>query len=455
VNAPGAARLVVRPSRTPLSGSVPVPSDKSISHRAVILAALSSGTCTLAGFSHGADNVATLEAFRKMGVSADDDGKAHLSVHGVGLAGLREPSGAIDCGNSGTTMRLLAGVLAGQPFRSRLIGDVSLSRRPMGRVVQPLRARGGVISGVEHPTRPNDVTAPLDVGPLPADTRLGPLSYELEIPSAQVKSALLLSGLFATGPTVVKEPIISRDHTERMLDAIGMPVERVGSIVSLHPPADPLSIAPFSIELPGDLSAAAFLLVAATLVEGSHVGVRRCGLNPTRSGILDVLRLFGGHFGIQPQGEALGEPLGEVSARSSRLRGATVSGELSVRSIDEIPIACALAARARGQSEFLDIAELRVKESDRIALMVEVLQAFGVVAAERPEGLVIEGRPDGRLSAARVTSGGDHRIAMTAAVLALVADGETVIDDVDCIATSFPRFIGTLRALGADIEVER
>jgi 3-phosphoshikimate 1-carboxyvinyltransferase len=450
-----AARLHVRPASRPLSGSVPVPSDKSISHRALIFAALARGRSLLRGFSYGEDNVSTLEAFRKLGILAEDDGAGSVGVQGAGLLGLKPPSAELDCGNSGTTMRLLSGVLAAQPFQARLVGDASLSRRPMGRVVAPLRARGAVIRGNPHPKRPNDVTAPLEIGPLDAGTKLAPLEYSLEIASAQVKSALLLSGLYASGPTVIQEPFVSRDHTERMLDALGIPIETAGPIVKLHPPAEPDAMAAFEIELPGDLSAAAFLLAAGALIEGSHVTVRRTGLNPTRAGILDVLRQFGAQTGITPHGAVLNEPLGEVTVRGGALRCASVGGELSLRAIDEIPIACALAARAHGTSEFADLAELRVKESDRIALMSRILRTFGVDTEERDDGLVVEGRPEGRLRAAHVESGGDHRIAMTAAVLGLVADGETVIDDVDCIATSFPRFAGTLRALGADLEVRR
>jgi 3-phosphoshikimate 1-carboxyvinyltransferase len=448
------SRLVIRPIKNPLQGSVPVPSDKSISHRALIFAALSRGTCTLKSFSYGEDNVSTLRAFEAMGVRSEDDGQGTLRVHGVSLSGLREPTQDLDCGNSGTTMRLLSGLLAAQPFRSRLVGDASLTRRPMGRVIHPLRARGAVLTGVPHPKKANDWTAPLEIGPLPAGTRLGPFEYELPVASAQVKSCLLLAGLFASGPTVLREPTLSRDHTERMLQSLGMPIETFGPLVKLHPPADPACITPFDVDLPGDLSAAAFPLVAGAIVPGSRVATRRTGLNPTRSGILDILRLFGAQVGLMPQGEALGEPLGEVSVTASSLRAGTVGGELAVRAIDEIPIAAVLAARASGVTEFADVEELRVKESDRIALMVKLLQAFGVNAEERESGFVVEGRPTGALRAARVTSAGDHRIAMSAAVLGLLADGETVVEDADCVATSFPRFAGTLRALGAEVTVE-
>jgi 3-phosphoshikimate 1-carboxyvinyltransferase len=265
---------------------------------------------------------------------------------------------------------------------------------------------------------------------------------------------LLLSGLFASGPTVVYEPLVSRDHTERMLAALGVPVRAAGTMVSLEPPADPAAIQPFDVDLPGDLSAAAFLLCAGQIVEGSVVSTRRTGLNPTRAGIIDVVRAFGGAIGAETQGDVLGEPYGLITAQFSELKASPVGGELATRSIDEIPVACSLAARARGTTVFSDVGELRVKESDRIARMVALLRDFGVEADESEEGFRVEGRPEGRLRAARVTSHGDHRIAMTACVLGLVADGETVVDDADCIATSFPRFVGTLRALGADLEVQ-
>lgn len=448
------ARLIVQPLSRPLSGSVPVPADKSISHRAVIMAALTHGCSELAGFSYGEDNVATQRAFSQMGVRIEDDAHGTLRVHGVGLAGLTAPSDAIDCGNSGTTMRLLAGVLAGQPFASRLVGDASLSRRPMTRIVQPLGQRGAVISGTPRGGDGGEVTAPLSVGPLPAGRRLDPLEYQLPVASAQVKSALLLSGLWASGPTLVREPLVSRDHTERMLSALGLLIETAGPIVKLHPPAEPLSIKPFSIELPGDLSAAAFVLAAGLLCEGAVVTTRATGVNPTRSGFIDIVRRLGGELSIAPRGESLGEPRAEITARHSGLRGQSVGGELALRAIDEIPICAALAARATGVTRFFDVAELRVKESDRIAAIVALLQAFGVEASEHEDGFSVEGRPGGRLRAAQVDSRGDHRIAMTATVLGLFADGPTVVDDAGCIATSFPRFAGTLRALGAEVEVE-
>lgn len=447
-------RLLVHPMTKPLIGSVPVPSDKSIGHRAVIFASLAQGRSVVRGFSYGEDNVATMKAFAAMGVGFDDDRAGTLAVEGRGLEALSTPREPLDCGNSGTTMRLLSGVLAAQHFKSRMIGDASLSKRPMGRVARPLRARGAIVEGAPHPTRKEEITAPLDIGPVPDGTRLTGLEYKIPVSSAQVKSALLLSGLFADGPTTLYEPLVSRDHTERMLSALGLPIRAAGTMVHLEPPNGANAIPAFDVDLPGDLSAAAFLLCAAQIVPGSNVTTRRTGLNPTRSGILDVIRLVGGSISTENQGDVLGEPFGIVTARAADLTARPIGGELATRSIDEIPIACALAARARGTTLVSDVGELRVKESDRIAQMVHVLRAFGVTAAEHDEGLEIAGRPDGPLTAARVASHGDHRIAMTACVLGLLGDGVSIIDEADTIATSFPRFVGTLRALGAEIEVD-
>lgn len=446
------SRLRVRPAAQALAGSVSLPSDKSISHRALIFAALASGTSTLRGFTYGEDNLSTLRIFEALGVRVEDSGGS-LAVHGVGLGGLKEARGDLDCGNSGTTMRLMSGVLAAQSFRSRLVGDASLSRRPMMRIARPLRARGAVVDGSPHPGR-DDITPPLTVGPLPQGRKLSALEYELPVPSAQVKSCVLLSGLFAEGPTVVIEQVQSRDHTERMLRACGLTVETEGNRVSLDPPRDTSAIAPFDVDLPGDLSAAAFLLVAGQIVPRSTVRTHRTGLNPTRAGILDIIRQFGGNVVIEPSGESLGEPVGTVSTSAGSLYAGRVEGELAVRAIDEIPIAAVLAARSYGATEFSDVAELRVKESDRITLITETLKRFGVPVDERPDGFTVLGRPDGRLKAARVQSGGDHRIAMSAAVLGLVADGETIVEDVDCVATSYPGFAAALASLGADVTVE-
>lgn len=448
------SRLIVRPSARPLSGSVPVPSDRSITHRALLLAALSNGPCELRGFAYGSDNLGMLAALAALGVRYEDDQKGTLRIRGVGLRGLSEPKEPLNCGHSPTIARLLTGVLAGQPFKTRLYGSATNSRRRMRAVTEPLVRRGASITGTPHPDDPGELSLPLEVGPL-AGERLAPIDYVMSRPSDHAKGALLFSGLFASGPTLIHEPVLSRDHTERMFDAVGLPVQAAGSMVSLHPPADPLAIRGFVADIPGDISAAAFVLAAAQLVPGSNVSTRRTGLNPTRAGVLDMIRLFGGRTGITPTGDSLGEPFGEVSSRGAPLRGIKISGELALRGIDEVPVACVLAAKARGVTEISDVAELREESPDRLAALAGILRAFGVSTQDKPDGLLIEGEPERPLQAARVSSGGDHRIAMAAALLALAAGGESVIDEADPIAVSFPRFVGTLRALGADIEVQQ
>lgn len=451
--------LRVHPQERPLVGGVPVPSDKSIGHRALLVAALATGPSKIRGASFGEDNRATMNALAAMGIAFADDGRRcrhgeeTLVVEGKGLYGLARPSGPIDCGNSGTTMRLLAGILAGQSFASQLVGDASLSKRPMGRIVEPLQRRGARIGGVAHATKRGEVLAPLDIGALPEGAYLGALELETLVASAQVKSAALLSGLFAHGATFVREPAASRDHTERLLESLGVPIRRVGAVISLDPEGWNGRIAPLDLRIPGDLSAAAFLLAAAQLVPGSRITVRGVGQNPTRTGFLEIARDMGAGLAVEPRGEEGGEPVGEIHAWHAPLRALrSVGGELLVRAIDEMPVLCALAARASGTTVIRDAEELRVKESDRVAAMVGVLRAFGVTCEELPDGLRIEGR-DGTLIAADIESRGDHRVAMTACVLGLLGGGASTVRDVDCIRTSFPRFVGTLRALGARIEV--
>jgi 3-phosphoshikimate 1-carboxyvinyltransferase len=445
--------LVVHPAVQPLVGSVPVPSDKSIGHRALLFGALCEGETHITGFSHGEDNVSTAHCLRAMGVEIHEPGPAELVVRGAGLDGLKAPDRPLDCGNSGTTMRLLTGLLSAARFQATLIGDETLSRRPMMRVAKPLRARGAVIEGRPHASRPGEIVAPLVVGPLPDGAALAALEYESAVASAQVKSAILLSGLYASGTTRFKEPTVSRDHTERMLQALGVPLRTVGPLVEIDPVGWNRRMPAFDIAIPGDISAAAFLLVAGQIVSGSRITARGVGTNPTRTGILEIARDMGGGLAVEAQGERGGEPVAELHAWSSPLRGIAIGGETVPRAIDEIPIACALAARARGTTTIRDAEELRHKESDRIATMARVLRAFGVTCEEKPDGMDIEGR-DGPLDPADVDSKGDHRIAMTAAVLALVARGPTTIRDAACIATSYPKFVATLRGLGARVDVQ-
>lgn len=447
--------LIVHPAEKPLEGGVPVPTDKSIGHRALLFAALANGTSRIQKFAGGGDNISTANALRAMGVVIDESenkGSRELTVKGVGIFGLKKPEADLDCGNSGTTMRLFCGLLCAQEFSSRMIGDESLSGRPMMRVIKPLAQRGAKISGKPHPKKSGDVTAPLEITGLGEEIYLSELEYESEISSAQVKSAILLSGLYAHGTTYFREPTVSRDHTERMMQALGVPLRTMGPLVQLDPSGWRGVLDPLDLEVPGDLSAAAFLITAAQIVSGSRVTMRGVGVNPTRTGILEIVRDMGGAVALDKQSERSGEPVADMHAQSASLHSARIGGEVVARAIDEIPIACALAARASGTTEITDAAELRVKETDRIAAMASVLRSFGVTCEEKSDGMSIQGTRE-KLKAAEVESRGDHRIAMTSAVLALVADGPCKIKDADCISTSFPRFVATLRALGARVDV--
>jgi len=434
-----------------LQGTVRVPGDKSIGHRSLIFASLAEGRSHITGLSGGLDNLATAEAFGAMGVEIEL-GSNEAWVDGVGLRGLRLPERSIDCGNSGTTMRLLAGLLSAQRFGLRLSGDESLSRRPMGRVVTPLRARGAHIKGVSG-AKEGEHYPPLSIAPLVEGESLIGLEYEMPIASAQVKSSLLLSGLYASGPTAIQEPVISRDHTERMMLALKVPLQTLGAMCVLDPAGWDGRWDPFSWAVPGDISSAAFLLAAVQLVPGSEILAQGVGVNPTRTGLLDLVRIMGARQGVIPKGDGAGdEPTADLEFTHQSIRGGQVGGELLVRMIDEVPALCALAAGCSERVEIHDAQELRVKESDRLSAMANVLSEFGIPCREKPDGLIIEGgRP---LRAARVNSLGDHRVAMAATVLALRADDESVIEDVGCVDTSFPGFAEVLGSLGAQIEVE-
>jgi 3-phosphoshikimate 1-carboxyvinyltransferase len=431
-----------------------VPGDKSIGHRALLFGALAEGRSVVRGLSGGLDNASTAGAFGAMGVRYEFAEGGVARIDGVGLDGLRMPSGHLDCGNSGTTMRLLAGVLAAQKFGTRLVGDASLTRRPMRRVVDPLRARGAHIAGVKG-KKEGEHYPPLSVAPLVDGERLTGLELRTEVASAQVKSALLLSGLWADGPTAIAEPTLSRDHTERMLLALGAPLEAYGAMCVLDPSRWAARRFPaFEWDVPGDISSAAFFVAAAAMVPGSEIEIEGVGVNPTRTGILDALRGMRARTDVVPRGDAAGnEPVAVIAAGHGALAPTRIGGEMIARMIDEVPIFAALATCANGRTEVRDAEELRVKESDRIATMAAVLRAFGGDVVELEDGLTIHGgRP---LKAAHVASQGDHRIAMSAVVLGLVADGETVVDDVECVDTSFPGFASLLRSLGADVREEK
>lgn len=420
--------IVVAPGRA-LSGTVRVPGDKSISHRAVLLGALARGATRVDGFLRADDCLATVHCVRALGIEIDDDG-AGVVVRG---GPLREPDDVLDVGNSGTTIRLLTGILAGQPFHSVITGDASIRRRPMDRVAEPLRRMGARIRG-----RAGGRLAPLAIegAVLRATTHATPVA------SAQVKSAILLAGLFADGETAVTEPSRSRDHTERMLAAFGVPVASDGRTVRLRGPAV-LSATP--VRVPGDISSAAFFLVAAAIVSGSVLTVEGVGLNPSRTGVLDVLRAMGAQVAVDNLRDDGGEPAGDVTVRAAPLHGTTIAGDLIPRLIDELPVLAVAASVADGETVIKDAAELRVKESDRIAALARGLGALGARVEAQPDGLAIRGVP--RLRGGRAASGGDHRMAMALAVAGLRADGPVTVEDTDCIRTSFPGFEDTLRRL--------
>ena len=423
----------VRPV-TRLAGTVEVPGDKSISHRAALLGALADGVTEVQGYLEGEDCLRTLTAIQMMGVEVTKKGPGHYRIAGVGLQGLTEPGDIVDCGNSGTTARLLIGLLAGQPFWTLLTGDDSLRRRPMKRVVDPLGRMGATIVG-----RAGGERLPLAVR---GADRPRAIAYESPVASAQVKSAVLLAGLRADGPVTVTEPAPSRDHSEVMLRAFGARVERGERRVTLHP--GPLRAT--AVQVPGDISSAAFLLVAGAIARDARVTVSGVGVNPTRTGLLDVLRAMGVSLTQTPvEGAADGERIAALTVESATPVATTVSGPLIPRLIDEVPVLAVLAAVARGATSITDAAELRVKESDRIAAIKRELGTLGVRIDERPDGIVIPGGQ--RFRGAHVSSGGDHRMAMALAVAGLVADGETVVEDVECVQTSFPTFVELVNTL--------
>jgi 3-phosphoshikimate 1-carboxyvinyltransferase len=426
------AFLAVTPGR-PLRGTLSVPGDKSITHRAIILSALGDGTATISGYCRGEDCLNTARAFRLLGVRIDESDE-RLIVHGKGMWALSEPDGPIDCGNSGTGSRLLAGVLAGQDFFSILTGDESIRRRPMGRVVKPLRQMGAIIAG-----RRGGELAPLAI----TGSKLRAIRYESPVASGQIKSALLLAALYAEGATVISEPRLSRDHTERLFGYMGIPFKRDGLTVAVEGrPSIRWGGGIFRIA--GDLSAAAFFLVGATIVPESDVTVIGVGVNPTRIGVIDLLRRMGAHIEIVNERHEAGEPVADLRVRTARLKGISIGPDDIPQTIDEFPVLCVAAAVAHGTTDISGAAELRVKESDRIATMAMELRSMGARLTEKPDGLIIEGlggrHGNGRLSGGNRTSHGDHRVAMSLAVGALTASTPTTIEGTDCIETSFPGF---------------
>lgn len=409
-----------------LRGEISVPGDKSISHRSIMLGSLAEGATLVHGFLHGEDNHATLRAFRSMGIAVEELPGGELRIEGKGLNGLSEPDEVIDCGNSGTTIRLMTGLLAGQSFFSVLTGDRYLRKRPMKRVVSPLAAMGARIWG-----RGGGHLAPLAIQGSPLRT----LEYVSPIASAQVKSAVLFAGLYAEGVTSVREPHLSRDHSERMLNYFGADVRPFSGGVSL---VGRPRLEGREVFVPGDISSAAFFLVAALIAPDSELLIRNVGVNPARSGIIDILQAMGGDLQVLDRRELSGEPVADILVRTSRLKGIEIGGDLVPRAIDEFPAVSVAATFAEGTTLIRDARELRVKETDRIAAMTSELNRLGGHVEALEDGMIVNGVE--RLAGGRVSSWGDHRIAMSLAVASLRAGSEVTIDDTVCTATSFPGF---------------
>jgi 3-phosphoshikimate 1-carboxyvinyltransferase len=420
-----------------LNGEVRMPGDKSISHRSIMLGALADGITEVSGFLEGEDALATMRAFRAMGVRIEGPDNGHVRIQGVGREGLRPPAATLDCGNSGTTMRLLSGLLCGQGFAVTLDGDSSLRRRPMERVAKPLRLMGAEIDTGDA-GRP-----PLQILPAPA---LHAIHYDLPVASAQVKSAILLAGLFASGRTSVTEPEPTRDHSERMLNAFGVRVEREGATAAI---VGGQRLTGTPIQVPGDISSAAFFLVGASIAAGSELLLREVGMNPTRTGVVEVLRLMGANIQVENARLAGGEPIADLRVRSAELHGIDVPEHLVPLAIDEFPVLFIAAACAAGRTRVSGAAELRVKESDRIQVMADGMLRMGIHAESTPDGMIIEGgRP---FTGAAIDSHGDHRIAMAFALAALRAESAMQIHDADNVATSFPGFVELAAGLGLGI----
>ncbi len=422
----------IQPALT-LRGEIVTPGDKSISHRSIMFGALAEGTTRVKGFLTGEDNLSTLKAFQAMGITIRQAAAGELEIEGRGLDGLQEPADVLDCGNSGTTMRLMSGLLSGQRFFSVLTGDQYLRKRPMKRVVAPLTAMGARIWG-----RRGGELAPLAIqgGSLQA------ISYDSPIASAQVKSAVLLAGLYADGETTVREPHLSRDHSERMLRWFGADVRPFAGGVTV---AGRPRLVARDMYVPGDISSATFFLVAALITPGAELLVKNVGLNPSRSGSIDILRAMGGELELLNEREQSGEPVADILVRHSRLKGIEIGGDVVPRAIDEFPVLSVAAALAEGTTVIRDAEELRVKETDRIAAMASELGKLGAAVEPTPDGMIITGRE--RLQGGAVTSHGDHRIAMSCAVAALAAAGPVAIADTACTETSFPGFWELLEAV--------
>ncbi len=429
-------QFIVQPGGQ-LQGSARVPGDKSISHRSIMLGSLAQGTTHVSGFLQGEDCLCTLKAFRAMGVQIEgptDDG--NVTIHGVGLHGLQAPNHDLDMGNSGTSMRLMSGLMSGQAFDVRMTGDASLSKRPMKRVTVPLAAMGAKIDATATGTPPLLVHG---------GSALQGIHYDMPMASAQVKSSLLLAGLYAQGETVVTEPAPTRDHTERMLRGFGYAVETDGNRIRLQGGG---TLTATDIDVPADISSAAFFMVGASIAEGSDLTLQHVGINPTRTGIIDILRLMGANLELLNEREVGGEPVADIRVRSAPLKGIQIPEALVPLAIDEFPVLFVAAAFADGQTVLTGAEELRVKESDRIQVMADGLIACGVDAQPTPDGIIING---GNFSGGTIDSHGDHRIAMSFTMAALRATQPMIINDCANVNTSFPNFVGLAASVGVKV----
>lgn len=415
-----------------LKGEIQVPGDKSISHRAVMLGSLAKGTTRITGFLQGADCLSTISCFEKMGVSIENTGDTVL-VHGRGMRGLEKPEGVLDCGNSGTTMRLISGILSAQDFDVTLTGDASIQKRPMKRIMDPLSRMGADIESL-----PGNGCAPLYIQGRP----LTGIHYASPVASAQVKSSVLLAGLYADGETAVTEPSLSRDHTERMLGLFGADIASEGTTARITPARELFAA---DIQVPGDISSAAYFIAAGLIVPGSQILIKNVGINPTRAGILEVCRKMGGDIRMLNRNEGRGEPTADLLVTHSSLKGTVIEGDIIPTLIDELPVIAAMACFAEGETIIRDASELKVKESNRIAVMAQNLTAMGAQVRETEDGLrILGGRP---LHGAVIDSHDDHRIAMTFAVAALCSQGETKIQGRECVNISYPAFYKDLGSL--------
>ncbi|GLB57986.1 3-phosphoshikimate 1-carboxyvinyltransferase [Cytobacillus sp. NCCP-133] len=415
-----------------LKGGVAVPGDKSISHRSIMFGAIAEGQTRVTNFLLGEDCLSTIACFRKLGVSIEQEGD-HVTVSGTGMEGLKEPKDILDVGNSGTTIRLLMGILAGRPFHSVLIGDESIGNRPMTRVTRPLRLFGAQING-----RKNAEYTPLAV----KGEQLSSITYELPVASAQVKSSLLFAGLQAKGETQIIEPIKTRDHTERMIRQFGGEIEIDGHSIRIQ---GGQTLKGTEVHVPGDISSAAFFLVAGAIVPESEIHLKNVGLNPTRTGIIDVMQRMGADISIDPYENESEEPAGDITIRSSSLKGTVIEGDLIPRLIDEIPVIALLATQAEGETIIKDAEELKVKETNRIDTVVNELYKLGADIAATEDGMIIRGKSS--LTGGKVSSHGDHRIGMMLAVAAAISSGDVHLTHKEAISVSYPSFFEHFESL--------